>query len=58
MEKNFVQKKIYLLHFTVTNKTFVLSLLYNGDDSYLFVNGKEVTKFKAKVVKLNLIHFV
>ena len=25
-----------------------LSLRYNGDDSYLFVNGKEVTKFKAK----------
>ena len=29
-------------------KHFVLSLHYNGDDSYLFVNGKEVTKFKAK----------
>ena len=24
------------------------SLHYNGDNSYLFVNGKEVTKFKAK----------
>ena len=23
------------------------SLHYNGDNSYLFVNGKEVTKFKA-----------
>ena len=29
-------------------KIFCLSLHYNGDDSYLFVNGKEVTKFKAK----------
>ena len=27
---------------------FCLSLHYNGDNSYLFVNGKEVTKFKAK----------
>ena len=25
-----------------------MSLHYNGDDSYLFVNGKEVTKLKAK----------
>ena len=32
-------------NFTVANKTFCLSLHYNGDDSYLFVNG---IKFKAK----------
>ena len=25
-----------------------LSLHYNGDNSYLFVNGKEIIKFKAK----------
>ena len=29
-------------------ETFCLSLLYNRDDSYLFFNGKKVTKFKAK----------
>ena len=23
-------------------------MLYNGDNSYLFVNGKEIIKFKAK----------
>ena len=39
---------MYSPNFTVANKTFCLSLHYNGDDSYLFVNGKEVTKFKAK----------
>ena len=39
---------MYSPNFTVTNKTFVLSLHYNGDDSYLFVNGKEVIKFKTK----------
>ena len=26
----------------------LISLHYNDDDSYLFVNGKEVIKFKAK----------
>ena len=26
----------------------MLSLHYNGDDSYLFVNGKQELKFKAK----------
>ena len=35
-------------NFTIVNKTFVLSLHYNRDDSYLFVNSREVTKFKAK----------
>ena len=35
-------------NFKVANKTFSLSLHYNGDDSYLFVNSKEVIKFKAK----------
>ena len=35
-------------NFSAENKTFCLSLHYNGDDSYLFVHGKEVTKFKAK----------
>ena len=43
-------KKMYSINFTVANKTFCLSLHYNGDNSYLLVNGKEVTKFKAKKV--------
>ena len=41
-------EKIYSQNFTAVNKTFVLSLHYNGDDSYLFVNGKRELKFKAK----------
>ena len=40
--------KIYSQNFTAANKKFVLSLHYNGDDSYLFVNGKQELKFKAK----------
>ena len=39
---------MYSPNFTIANKTFCLSLRYNGDDSYLFVNSKEVIKFKAK----------
>ena len=42
-------EKMYSPNFTIANKTFCLSLHYNGDDNnYLFVNGKEVIKFKAK----------
>ena len=41
-------EKMYSLSFTVDNKRFCLSLYYNGDSSYLFVNGKEIRKFKAK----------
>ena len=40
-------EKMYSPNFTVDNKIFSLSLHYNGDNSYLFLNGKEVTKFKA-----------
>ena len=41
-------EKIYSQNFTAVNKKFVLSLHYNGDNSYLFVNGKQELKFKAK----------
>ena len=39
---------MYSINFTVTKKKFCLSLHYNGANSYLFVNGKEIIKFKAK----------
>ena len=41
-------EKMYSPNFSADNKIFCLSLHYNGENSYLFVNGKEVTKFKAK----------
>ena len=41
-------EKIYSRNFTAVDKKFVLSFHYNGDDSYLFVNGKQELKFKAK----------
>ena len=39
---------MHSLNFTVTNKKFCLSLHYNGANSYLFVNGTEIYKFKEK----------
>ena len=36
------------INFTVRKKKFCLSLDYNGVNSYLFVNGTEIYKFKAK----------
>ena len=41
-------EKMYSINFTVTKKKFCLSLHYNGANSYLFVNGTEIYKFKAK----------
>ena len=39
---------MYSINFTVAKKKFCLSLHYNGANSYLFVNGAEIYKFKAK----------
>ena len=41
-------EKMYSINFTVTRKKNCLSLHYNGANSYLFVNGTEIYKFKAK----------
>ena len=40
---------MYSINFTVARKKFCLSLHYNGANSYLFVNGTEIYKFKANV---------
>ena len=39
---------MYSIIFTKENTKFCLSLHYNGTNSYLFVNGTEIVKFKAK----------
>ena len=39
---------MYSINLTLTKKKFCLSFHYNGANSYLFVNGKEIIKFKAK----------
>ena len=48
LEHTFTAEKMYSINFTVTKNKFCLSLHYNGANSYLFVNGTEIYKFKAK----------
>ena len=45
--------KEYSINFTGQHKIFCLSLHYNGVNSYLFVNGAEIFKFKAKASEVN-----
>ena len=39
---------MYSTNFILDNKTFSLSLHYNGDSSYLFVYGKKIINFITK----------
>ena len=48
LEHTLSAEKMHSINFTVTKKKFCLSLHYNGANSYLFVNGTEIYKFKAK----------
>ena len=48
LEHTITAEKMYFINFTVTRKKFCLSLHYNEVNSYLFVNGTEIYKFKAK----------
>ena len=46
--KDSLQKRCIQLIFTATRKKFCLNLHYNEDISYLFANGTDIIKFKAK----------
>ena len=57
MGKDYIQKtndtaiyaeKMFYRNFTDPGHKFILSLHYNGHNSYLFVNGREELKFKTK----------
>ena len=48
LEHTLSAEKMYSINFTEHHKKSCLSLHYNGANSYLFVNGKEIHKFKAK----------
>ena len=48
LEHTLTPEKKYSINCTVTKKKFCLSLHYNGANSYIFVNGTENYKFKAK----------
>ena len=49
-EHSLSAEKMYSINFTKVNTKFCLSLHYNGANSYLFVNGKEIHKFLAKIL--------
>ena len=46
LEHTLTAEKRYSINFTETKKKFILH--YHGANSYLFVNGTEIDKFKAK----------
>ena len=48
LEHTLTAEKMQSINFTVTKKKICLSLHYNRAHSYLFVNGTEIYKFKAK----------
>ena len=48
LEHTLTAEKMYSFNFTVARKMFYFSLHYNRANSYLYVNGKEMVKFKAK----------
>ena len=48
LEHTLTAEKMFSINFTVTKERFCLSLHYNGANSYLFVNGTEIYKFKSK----------
>ena len=49
---------IYPINFTQPNKRFVLSLHYNGSNSFLFVNSTKIYQFKAKKSEIKIIYCV
>ena len=48
LEHTLSAEKMYSINFTEHNKKFCLSLHYNGANSYLLVNGKEIHRFNTK----------
>ena len=48
LEHTLHAEKMYSINYTEHNKKFCLILHYNGANSYLFVNGTEIYKLKAK----------
>ena len=49
----------YRINFTQSNRKTVLSLHYNGGNSFLFVNAKKIYQFKAndsEIKKISLVY--
>ena len=47
-------EKKFSINFSKASTKFCLSFYYNGDNSLLFVNGKEISKFKANNKNVNI----
>ena len=47
-------EKSFSLNFTKASAMFCLSLHYNADNNYLFVNGKEILNLKLAIKMLTL----
>ena len=43
---------IYPINLTQPNKRFILSLYYNGNNSFLFVNAAKIDQFRAKISEI------
>ena len=57
LEHTLSTEKMYSVNFTEKKKKNCLSFHYNGVNSYLFVNGKEIIKFKAEDSKIYAYSF-
>ena len=52
LEHTLTAEKMYSITFSWGGQKFCLSLHYNGANSYFFINGTEIYKFKAKDSKI------
>ena len=52
LEHTITAEKNYSINFTVKKRKFCLTLHCNGVNSYVFVNGTEIYKFKVKDSKI------
>ena len=51
----FTAEAKYPINFTQSGKRFVLTLHYNGSNSFLFVNARKVYQFKDKESEINVM---
>ena len=47
-EHSLTAEKMYSVNYTDHRKKYCVTLVYTGANSYLFANGTEIIKFKAK----------
>ena len=50
LEHTLTAEKLYSINFTKNKMKFYLNLHDNGANSYIFVNGTEIVKFKEKKI--------